>query len=184
MFGWPLTEVRMAGGWQAYLEQKKSWVQGKKTIFIFDEAQFSYEDSSLWGEFFKELPNYDDQFAIAFASYGSPTSSVNLGNGSSTSVSNFGTQSTPFSVDDWQRVTLCPIDSDGIGAVGLLFSRMEFDDLVCKKFPSPDYYFHSSFFDAVFNLTDGHAGAIRDFVNTIAGLDVCFFMMSEHHDII
>ena len=95
-------------------------------------------------------------------------------------TSNLRTQRTQFLVDDSQRVTLRPIDSDGLGAVGLLFSRKEFDDLVCKKFPSRDYHFHPSFFNAVFNLTDGHVGAIHDFVKIIAAHDVRFFMMSEH----
>ena len=158
----------MIGGWLAYLQYEKGWVQGKKTIFVFDEAQLSYEDFSLWGEFFKELPNYEELFAIAFANYGSPTPYMVM-------------QGIPIFVSDLQRVALFPIDhSDGLGAVGLLFSRMEFNDLVCKRFPSSEHHFHPSFFDAVFNLTGGHVGAIHDFVETITAHDVRFFMMSEH----
>jgi hypothetical protein len=80
-----------------------------------------------------------------------------------------------------QRVALRPIDhDDGFGAVGLLFSRTEFDDLVGKRFSSSEYYFHPSFFDEVFRLAGGHVGAIHDFVEIVAADDVRFFMMPEH----
>jgi len=166
--GWPLEEVKAIGGWQAYLQYEFGWVQGQKTIFIFDEAQLSYEDFSLWNVFFKNIDLYANIFAIAFASYGSPTS-------------RFSIKGLPFSVSDSQRITLRPIDhGDGFNAVGLLFSRMEFDVLVHKQFSSSGYYFHRSFFDAVFDLTGGHVGAIRGFVKITTGHDVRFFMMSEH----
>jgi hypothetical protein len=175
VYGWPFKEVRENGGWQRYLQHEKGWVQGEKTVFIFDEAQLSYEDIDLWGEFFKNIESYDDLFAIAFASYGSPTSSLSSPNSSPR------IQFIPFSVSDTQRVTLRPIDhGDGLDPVGLLFSRMEFDELVSKQFSSPEHYFHSSFLDEVFNLSGGHVGAIHDFVRIIMAHDVRFFMMSEH----
>ena len=166
VFSWDFTDVKAIGGWQNYLVPVK---HGEKTVFIFDEAQGSYVDSDLWGEFFKNIRGFPNVFAIAFARYGSPTQ--------------LGMPSTPFSVCDSQRVSLRPVDhNDGLGAVGLFFSRMEFDDLVRKRFsPSSDYYFHSSFFDGVFELTGGHPGAIHDFVEIIiATHKVRFFMVSEH----
>jgi hypothetical protein len=132
VFGWPLEEVKKIGGRQAYLQNVKGWVHGEKTIFILDEVQLSYEDSDLWGEFFEHIEAYDNLFSIAFASYGSPTSRINI-------------RGAPFSVSDSQRVMLRPIDhGDGLDTVGLLFSRLEFDNLVCKQFPSSEYYFHPS----------------------------------------
>jgi hypothetical protein len=167
VFGWPLEKVSNIGGWQAYLQHEKGWVQSRKTIFIFDEAQLSYEDFNLWNEFFKSVADYPNLFVIAFASYGSPTSRLLM----------FG---TPFTVKDSQKVTLRPIQhADHLG-VGLLFSRIEFDELVQKKFSSSDYYFHPSFFDGVFDITRGHVGAILDFVEVIRAVDVRCFMMSEH----
>jgi hypothetical protein len=128
----------------------------------------SFEDFILWGEFFKELHNFDTPFAIAFASYGSPTT-------------RFTIRGRPMFVGDLQRVALRAVDhGDDLGAVGLLFSRMEFDDLVRKRFSSSEYYFHQSFLDAVFRHTGGHVGAIDDFVRIVASDDVRFFMMSEH----
>jgi hypothetical protein len=110
IFGWPLEEVKETGGWQAYLQHEKGWVQGQKTVLVFDEAQLSYEDFTLWMGLFKDIRSYDNLFAIAFASYGSPTSRLS-------------TQDTPFFVNDSQRIMLRAIDhGDGLGAVGLLFS--------------------------------------------------------------
>ena len=172
--GWP-REIEKKRGWQVYL-QEEGWVPGKKTVFIFDEAQMSYRDFDLWGEFFKNLV-YSDLFAIAFASYGSPISHQ----GGKTSDSDWEIQSTPFVLSDSQRVTLRPIDhGDGFNAVGLLFNRTEFDDLVGKRYPPSEFPFDPSLFDGVFDLTGGHVGAILDFLNIIIAHDVRFFMMSEH----
>jgi hypothetical protein len=90
-------------------------------------------------------------------------------------------QGTPIFVTDLQRVSLCHIDhGDGFGAVGLFFSRMEFNNLVGKRFSSSEYYFHTSFFNEVFRLTGGHVGAIHNLVEIVAAHDVCFFMIPEH----
>jgi hypothetical protein len=164
---WPLEKVEKIGGWEAYL-RGKGWRQREKTYFIFDEAQPSYEDASLWNVFFKNLSIYNDQFVIAFASYGSPTSHLTF-------------RGIPIYVNDSQRVALRPIDSgDGLDAVGLLFTQMEFDDLVSKRFSSSEYFFDKSFFDGVFLLTGGHVGAIYNFVAIIVADDVRFYVMSEH----
>jgi hypothetical protein len=97
VFGWDREHVRTIGGWQGFLQQEKGWVPGRKTYFFFDEAQLSYEDAELWGGFFKELVNFPDRFAIAFASYGSPSSRILI-------------RGTPVFVSDLQRVSLRPID--------------------------------------------------------------------------
>ena len=47
VFGWPPEEVKEIGGWQTYPRHVKGWVQCKKTMFIFDDAQLSYEDLDL-----------------------------------------------------------------------------------------------------------------------------------------
>jgi len=162
VFGWPLEEVKKMGGYRPYLKQK-GWVEGRKTVFIFDEAQVSYEDAELWGVFFKSIHEYAESRAIAFASYGSPSSRITI-------------KGTPLTFHSMQRVTLHPIDHlDGLPPVGLFFSRVEFDELISKLYPSPEYYFDSSFFDAVFGLTEDHVGAICDFVSIVAAHDVGFF---------
>jgi hypothetical protein len=40
-------------GWEGYLERERHWVEGKETVFVFDEAQTSYTDGALWTDFFR-----------------------------------------------------------------------------------------------------------------------------------
>lgn len=166
IFGWNLKEVRKIGGWKVYLQCKKGWDEDKKTIFIFDEAQMSYGDS-LWHQFFKNIKGYGNHFAIAFASYGSPTSWLHIPN-------------APSFIRDSQRVTLHR--GDGLGTVGLLFTQAEFDDYVDKRFPSKSskFYFHSSFYNVVFDITGGHVGAFQDFMKAIAHHEVRFLWCLGH----
>ena len=72
---------------------------------------------------------------------------------------------TPISVPDRQRVTLRHVDhEDDLAPVGLFFTRSEFNDLV-KDWKS---FFDESFFDAVFHITNGHVGAIHDFIRIVS----------------
>jgi len=174
--------VDKIGGWNAYLKKVKGWVDGQTTFFIFDESQLSYEDFDLWSDFFKNAPSYSDRFIISFASYGSPTSQIgSTVLGSSRSDPDADIRSTPFAVSNVQRVTLRPIHHhDGLGAVGLLFTRTEFNDLIAKRFPQSDYHFDLSLLNSVFDLTGGHVGAIIDLMSIVIAHDVPFFIMSGH----
>ena len=136
-----------------------------KTVFIFDEAQITYGDSDLWNNFFKSIHDYPLCRAIIFASYGSPTT-------------RFTIQGLLILIHDRKRVTLRAIQhDDNLPAAGVLFTRKEFNDLVAVMYPSPEYVFDASFFDSLFNLTEGHVGAIVDFMRVILSDDVrriCF----------
>jgi hypothetical protein len=165
--GWPVEEVKKFGGAYGYLSRRKRWVLEKKTVFIFNDAQMSYNDRQLWNDFFKTMHGYDKRRAIAFTSYGSPTSRVCK-------------QGTPLEWSDGQTMILRPLHhGDGLPPVGLLFSREEFDDLISKHYPSQGYYFDSSFFDSVFSLTGGHVGAVLGFMMAIVSHDVCFLYLAE-----
>jgi hypothetical protein len=75
-------------------------------------------------------------------------------------------------------VTLRPIQhNDGIPAIGLFFTRTEFNDLVSKQYPSSEHSFDSSFLDGVFDFTNGHVGAIVDFIGIILAHDVGTFAL-------
>ena len=165
--GWKFGDVEASGGWYPYLKKRKFWEEGKDTVFIFDEAQVSYTDGALWNDLFKSIRQYRDRRAIVFASYGSPSSIINIGG-------------TLIFVADEARVTLLPIDNgDNLPAVGLFFTRTEFDELVSTQYSSPEYHFHPSFLNAVFGITEGHAGAICDVLEIILGYDVCAFVLRE-----
>ena len=81
---------------------------------------------------------------------------------------------------DHQRVTLRHVaHGDGLGPAGLLFTQSEFNDLVDSHYRSPDsdFYFDQSFFDAIFEITNGHVGAITDFIKIIMADDVSPFLL-------
>ncbi len=76
---WPIDKVEQSGGYYAFLEHVKGWDKGANTVFIFDEAQMTYWDEQLWRDFFRMLGDYNNLWAIAFASYGDPTSRIFIG---------------------------------------------------------------------------------------------------------
>ena len=165
VYGWPLKEVKESGNYRSYLEQQ-GWLEREKTVFIFDEAQLSYEDAQLWGEFFKSMHDHEERRAIVFASYGSPTSRIDI-------------KGIPMIIPDPQRVTLRHVvHEDGLPPAGLLFTRSEFNDLVIKHYPSSVFCFHLSFFNALFDITNGHVGAIHDFIRIIIADDVSPFVFA------
>jgi len=157
IFGWKRDNVAECGGWYYYLNKRKGWIPGKDTVFIFDEAQVTYKDVELWNELFKGIHDYPDRRAIAFASYGSPSSLIDI-------------QGTPIFIAPAARVSLLPTaHEDNLPAAGLLFTLAEFDELVSKQYPDSEHHFHSSFLDMVFEITEGHVGAMYSFLNIIFG---------------
>lgn len=146
--------------WKRYLKDQ-GWVERNKMVFIFDEAQVTYNDGNLWNDFFKSINQYPCCCVIVFTSYGNPSTRISTKQGISMIIPN------------QQRVTLCPIQHmDNLPAVGLFFTQMEFDNLVSLLYPSPDYFFDVSFLNALFNITQGHVGAIIDFIWIILTDDV------------
>ena len=113
-------------------------------------------DSDLWTSLFKNIHDYPRRRAILFSSYGSPSRFI-TGRGSR------------FCVEYSQMVTLRAVQhQDDFPATGLLFSRVEFDDLISKD----KYLFDSSFFNEVFNASGGHLGAVKAFLSVITAHDV------------
>ena len=79
-------------------------------------------------------------------------------------------------IPDFKRVTLEALDhGDDLQSAGLLFNQEEIGDLVHRKYPSSRFVFEPSFFDTLFNISDGHVGAFCDFVRAICGHGVSFF---------
>lgn len=151
---WPSREYVASGAWKGPLKHL-GWVEQKATVFIFDEGQVSYGDTDLWNNFFKSIHEYPLCRAIIFVSYGSPTTEISI-------------RGAPIVIADQQKVTLCATQyEDDLPAAGLLFTRMEFNDLVSVAYPSPEYVFDISFFDGLFNLTEGHVGAIVDLIGIV-----------------
>ena len=170
--GWKPDDVAECLGWYSYLKKQKGWIPKENTVFIFDEAQESYKDGELWNDLFKCIHDYPERRAIAFASYGSPSSITKM-------------QGTPIFVTPRARIGLLPItDEDNLPAAGLLFSHIEFDELVSKHFSDPEHHFHPSILEMVFKITDGHVGAIYSILHIILGSDVMYFLVNEKLELI
>ena len=161
--GWSCKPVDQGGTpWDEYLEAL-GWVKLEQTVFIFDEAQLSYRDGALWNNFFKSMTRFKQRRAIAFASYGSPSSHVTIAG-------------TPIFIEDAQRVTLRPIQhDDDIAPVGLFFTRTEFDDVIRNEYRMNRL--DSSFLNNVFDLTGGHVGAFLDLIKIIVNHNVSTFAL-------
>jgi hypothetical protein len=165
--GWERDDAAKCGGWYSYLKKRKGWIPGENTVFIFDEAQLMYKDGELWNELFKCMHDYPDRRVIAFAIYGSPSSLIDI-------------QGTSIFISSMARVSLLPTaHEDNLPAAGLLFTPAEFDELVSKQYPDSEYHFHPSFLDMVFEITEGHVGAMYSFLHSILGSDVMYFLVNE-----
>lgn len=152
---WPVENVKCPYGYNFELKSI-GWSVDRDTVFIFDNAESTYVDSDLWTGFFKHIHDYPCRRAILFSSYGSPSRFI-TGRGSR------------FCVTYSQMVTLRAVQhQDDLPATGLLFSRVEFDDLISKD----EYLFDLSFFDEVFNATGGHVGAVKVFLSVITAHEV------------
>jgi hypothetical protein len=115
---WLIERIEAHKGWRGYLKQVIGWVEGKPSVFIFDEAQTSYWDGNLCNAFIKSIHNHDRHCVIA---YGSPIPSCLAG--------------TPMFVHAAQKITLRPIDhKDSLPAVGPFYSQAEFNDLVSSEY--------------------------------------------------
>lgn len=158
-------DVKACGGWENYLKHEKHWVEGKNTVFIFDEAQMSYTDGALWSDFFKCMRDHLDRRAIAFASFGSASSIILI-------------QGTPVFIADEARITMLPMAHDDLPPVGLFFNQAEFDELV-QQYPSPEYHFHPSFLQTVFRITQGHVGAMCDVIKIVLSYDVRDILLTK-----
>ena len=142
--------------------ETKGWDSGVETIFIFDEAQGTYRDATLWLEFFKSIEMYSPKvYVIGFAAYGSIMTTFNLADG------------TLMSIPPNQRIALQAVDhKDDFPAAGILFTKNEFDGYFRKMAMNQELYLDASFLDHLFEITGGHIGAIKDVITQVEVTDV------------
>ena len=137
-------------------------------MFIFDDAQVSYKDMDLWEYFFKSIHLYSNRRAIVFTRYGTPRSWVHA---PGVNIKWAELQKVTLHSDD-HHIDRDHIDRDHILPVGLFLPRKEFNGLISRQYPNPEYHFHLSFLDSVFDLTEGHVGAVLAFMMVITMHDV------------
>ncbi|KAG8926802.1 hypothetical protein FRC02_008656 [Tulasnella sp. 418] len=155
-------QIEEAGGWQAW---QKSVGFKHRSVALLDEAQVSYRDEEFWLKTVKMIePSYIydlnppiNKFIlriIVFVNYGSPSLRVS--------------PYTPLIVPDNKRVTLHQVDrKDGIPPVALYLTESEFEELVLVRYPNNA--FHRSLLDFIFKQTQGHVGAVTDWLHLLYG---------------
>jgi hypothetical protein len=126
------------------------------TYLLFDEGQESYQDQSLWNDFFKRVcdRDYNHYRVVLFCSYGSPSSHPvchDIG--------------TPLSLHHAARISLWP--REGLeGSIGMLLTRSEFDEVVSRfKYP---LNLHPDVLEMIFGWTVGHVGAVIEMLHIIS----------------
>ncbi|KAG6813152.1 hypothetical protein H0H92_013558 [Tricholoma furcatifolium] len=153
---WPSSDSNEPRDWrQLFLPTPGT--DPKFTVLILDEAQLSYSDKDLWVNFLRLIHvNYRHCRAILFASYGSPTTRIKIER-----------SPTPIAIPVEQKVGLrAAKHQDGLAPAGLLFTRAEYDELISATYRS-DCMFDDTFFENLYIATNGHIGAILDFVRII-----------------
>ena len=134
------------GGWQEWLYSRWRFQPG--SVLIVDEAQSSYWDLAFWQDL-KVIKPESPSRVITFASYGSAGRNIN-------------DPLTTHHISARQNISFNALDHGDQIAVGLLLTKVEFDDLVAKLFN--DHCFDVPFLVSVFNITRGHVGACEDFL--------------------
>jgi hypothetical protein len=147
--------------WDSYLEQTTGVKAGDGSILIFDEAQATYWDTGLWSTFFKGILGSEvNNRAVVFTSRGSPTTDP------------LTQLPTPIFIPAYRQVTLRPIDHDDeTQPAGLFLTKPEFDDFVALLFRDR-HKFDVTFYNWVYNVTSGHAGASKDLIEIASAQEV------------
>jgi hypothetical protein len=153
--GWQRDVV--SDGWEAQLRNITGYnaaqlqgTRGENLVILFDEAQDSYWDRSLWVDFLKSLEPGNGPIVILFASYGSD-SSIPVDSRSSVETR------IPLNLDSDQRIGLSRSPWTGLG---LLMDDEECKDLIKRKLKiSPEKpVFDSRLREYLITISGGHFG--------------------------
>lgn len=121
-------------------------------VFVFDEAQQSYNDLSLWLGIIKTQSGGHAGLRIClFSSYGSPA----------TGPTQYPLGSTPIQFGPSQRISITASRFAENGRVCLFYSQEEFEDVVSRRCSDPTNKFEldSAARKYLYSITNGHPGA-------------------------
>ena len=121
-------------------------------VFIFDEAQQSYNDTDLWLGIIKTQSGSSAGPKICiFSSYGSPT----------TGPTKYPFGSTPIQFGHKQRVSITPSLFAENGQICLFYSQEEFEDVVNRACSDPTRTFalDPAAREYLYSISNGHPGA-------------------------
>jgi hypothetical protein len=121
-------------------------------VFVFDEAQQSYNDLDLWLGIIKtQSGGHAGPRICLFSSYGSPA----------TGPTQYPLGSTPIQFGPSQRISITASRFAENGRVCLFYSREEFEDVVSRRCSDPTNKFEldSAARKYLYSITNGHPGA-------------------------
>jgi hypothetical protein len=129
-------------------------------VFVFDEAQQSYNHPDLWSGIIKTQSGSHAGLKIClFSSYGSPA----------TGPTQYPLGSTPIQFGPSQRISITASRFAENGGVCLFYSREEFDDVVSRRCSDPTSKFEldPAARAYLYVITNGHPGATDALLNFI-----------------
>lgn len=121
-------------------------------VFIFDEAQQSYNDLDLWLGIIKtQSGGLGGPKICLFSSYGNPA----------TGPTKYPLGSTPVHFGAQQRISIIPSSFAKNGRVCLFYSQQEFEDVVSRTCSNPTRTFalDPAAREYLYSITNGHPGA-------------------------
>lgn len=122
-------------------------------VFLFDEAQQSYQDSRLWLGIIKSQSLRPSGPKIClFSSYGSPA----------TGPTQYPHGSTPIHFGAEQRVSISVSSIPGAPSICLFYNEEEFSEVVRLRCAGPTHKFamDPNAIDYLYLITNGHPGAV------------------------
>ncbi|TDL20262.1 hypothetical protein BD410DRAFT_841384 [Rickenella mellea] len=147
---WRSKDMSESEPWHEWLSRKGFQFQAGSTLIV-DEAQESHYETAFW-LVLRNLTESSPCAVITFASYGSAGKNVEL-------------TPTPFLIQETQSVSLRRGGfGDGI-AIGLFLSREKFNSLM--KCSNPVNAFDDTFFDSLYDMTNGHVGACLEVLGMV-----------------
>jgi hypothetical protein len=130
-------------------------------VLILDKAQQSYGDTQFWDHIVKSIQGgigYKIKLCL-FCSYGSLSAGMPY---------NKRGHRTPVNFGYTQRVSLTPSVEPGSPPIGLFYNKDEFEAVVtklCSSKPIEKYRVDRDARNYIFNLTNGHPGAVNSIVD-------------------
>lgn len=152
-------EARQLG----YNQFDYDFVMDGQYALILDEGQQTYLDIGLWLDLIKYQSgrNFGPMICV-FTCYGSPTAGPDSMNTSGSPLAWLGPA---------QRVSITPSAIKHSPNIALFYSRTEFDDVVrrycSQEDENPRLNLDTTAQDYLFNLTNGHPGAVRGMLDML-----------------
>lgn len=152
-----LLELAHEAGWR---DLNRATIKDADIVWIFDEAQMTYDDTDIWLGFVKyQHGRIDGPRICAFSSYGSPN----------TGPQEYCAGSPLADLGVRHRVSITPSRLPNSPSIALFYTREEFDDVIARV--CADYRcrlkLEPEAAEYIFELTSGHPGAVASIMSML-----------------